>query len=180
MSGVTASSTLTVVLTPYTTAEPAASATASKVQPCNRPANIRTSNGFISDKGSAHGWGISGTKKPRKPGPFGGVAMIAPLTCSGPDSSFFGGDGDSNCYPVLWSAFGPQQSLAPIKWLITGSHDTSNTRIAVLCPWGYGDRSIRFPSTESLRQIHDEVSHRHIGPHPVRCTAKVRLDRRWP
>src|SRR5574343_1906144 len=79
MSGVTASSTLTVVLTPYTTAEPAASATASKVQPCNRPANIRTSNGFISDKGSAHGWGISGTKKPRKPGPFGGVGGIRTL-----------------------------------------------------------------------------------------------------
>ena len=27
---------------------------------------------------------------------FGGVAMIAPLTCSGPDASFFGEAGDSN------------------------------------------------------------------------------------
>src|SRR5574343_1056758 len=96
MSGVTASSTLTVVLTPYTTAEPAASATTSKVQPCNRPANIRTSNGFISDKGTAHGWGISGTKKPRRPGPFGGPEHIVPLTCSVLRPPVFGGLGDSN------------------------------------------------------------------------------------
>jgi hypothetical protein len=46
MSGVTASSTLTVVLTPYTTAEPAASAMANKVQPDKAQAHSTTAIDF--------------------------------------------------------------------------------------------------------------------------------------
>jgi hypothetical protein len=38
---------------------------------------------------------IKDEKKPLK-GAFGGAAMIAPLTCSGPDASFFGEAGDSH------------------------------------------------------------------------------------
>jgi hypothetical protein len=44
MSGVTASSTFTVVLTPYTTAEPAASAMAKTVQPDRHGANTKVVN----------------------------------------------------------------------------------------------------------------------------------------
>ncbi|WP_158270510.1 hypothetical protein [Limnohabitans sp. Jir72] len=57
MSGVTASSTLTVVFTPYTTAEPAASAMASNVQPHNanavNPAATINLNNFTAT--SIHG-----------------------------------------------------------------------------------------------------------------------------
>ena len=71
MSGVTASSTFTVVLTPYTTAEPAASAMASKVQPDNAKTLSATAihfKKFITNTSSTV-VGIQETKKkPRRAG----------------------------------------------------------------------------------------------------------------